>query len=66
MPKKLVSDSAALGTATEVAALRTWQATALSLAVVGGAVVDGVGAVVAVLVLATVIWALARLHRHAP
>ena len=66
MPKKLVSDSAAFGTATEVAALRTWQATALSLAVVGGAVVDGVGAVVAVLVLATVIWALARLHGHAP
>ena len=66
MPKKLASDSAAFGTAIEFAALRTWQATALSLAVVGGAVVDGVGAVVAVLVLATVIWALARLHGHAP
>lgn len=66
MPKKLLSGPAGFGAAPEVAALHNWQTAALSLAVVGGAVLDGDGALIAVLVLATVVWALARLHRYAP
>jgi hypothetical protein len=66
MPKKLASDSVVFGAAPEVAPIRSWQIAALSFAACGAAMHSGVGALVAMPVVATVIWALARLHRHAP
>jgi hypothetical protein len=66
MPKKLPSDSAVPTAAYGVAPLRSWQIAALSIAACGSAVHAGVGVIIAVPLLATVIWALARLHRRAP
>jgi hypothetical protein len=66
MPKRSVSGQAETGEGVGVAALPTWQATGLSLAVIVGDVFRGVGALVFGLMSVGVIWTLHRLHTHAP
>jgi hypothetical protein len=66
MPKRSVSGQAEAGEAIGVAALPTWQATGLSLAVIVGDVFKGSGALVFGLLSVGVIWTLHRLHTRAP
>jgi hypothetical protein len=65
MPKRTVSETQDTGYFVP-GILPTWRAAGLSLAVAGTAVFNGVGALGAVLIAAVVIYALERLHRHAP
>ena len=66
MPKKMVAGPTETGEEFGVAALPTWQAAGLSLAVVVGRVFNGSGALVFGLFSVAVIWTLHRLHTHAP
>ena len=67
MPKKmLVGPTEAGGDFGVVAALPTWQAAGLSLAVIVGHVFNGSGALLFALFSVAVIWTLHRLHAHAP
>jgi hypothetical protein len=66
MPKKMVAGPTNTGGDFGVAALPTWQAAGLSLAVVVLHVLNGSGALVFGLLSVGVIWTLQRLHTHAP
>ena len=66
MPKKMVAGPTEAGGDFGVAALPTWQAAGLSLAVVVGHVFNGSGALLFALFSVAVIWTLHRLHTHAP
>ncbi len=66
MPKKMVAGPTEAGGEFGVAALPTWQAAGLSLAVVVGHVFNGSGALLFALFSVAVIWTLHRLHAHAP
>jgi hypothetical protein len=66
MPKKVVTGQVEAGEGFGVAALPTWQATGISLAVIVGHVFNGSGALVFGLLSVGVIWTLHRLHAHAP
>ncbi|GAS92313.1 APC family permease [Mycolicibacterium brisbanense] len=65
MPKRTVSETDDTGYFVP-GILPMWRAAGLSLAVAGSAVFNGVGALGAVLIAAVVVYALERLHRHAP
>lgn len=65
MPKRAVSEIEDDGYSW-LTGLPNWRATGLSLAVVGSAAFNGVGALGAAAIAAVVIYALVRLHRHAP
>jgi hypothetical protein len=66
MPKRMVAGPREAGGGLGVAALPTWQATGLSLAVIVGDVFNGSGALVFALLSIGVIWTLHRLRDHAP
>lgn len=65
MPKRVVSD-AVDHSDSWFTSLPLWRATGLSLAVIGSAAFNGVAALCAAVIAAVVIFALARLRRHAP
>lgn len=64
MPKRAVSGT--LPPQYSRPALQPWRATGLSLAVIASAAFNGVGTLCAAIVATVVIYALVRLHRHAP
>ena len=66
MPKKMVTGPTEAGGDFGIAALPTWQAAGLSLAVIVGHVFNGSGALLFALFSVAVIWTLHRLHAHAP
>ena len=66
MPKRMLSDPAVVGGGLGMAVLPTWQPMGLSLAVIAGDVYNGSGVLVFGLMSAGVVWALHRLHAHAP
>ncbi len=69
MPKKSVtrsSGSAEAETGNDISTLSTWQVASLSMAVIVGHVFNGSGALVFGMLSVGVIWALHRLHTHAP
>jgi len=66
MPRKMVAGPTKADGEFGVAALPTWQAAGLSLAVVVGHVFNGSGALLFALFSVAVIWTLHRLHTHAP
>jgi hypothetical protein len=65
MPKRTVAETDDTGYFVP-GTLPTWRAAGLSLAVAGSAVLNGIGALGAVLIAAVVIFALERLHRQTP
>lgn len=66
MPKKMLRANPRPGSGSKKSPLVTWQAAGLSMAVIVSAAVHGLGAVVGAAVMVPVIYALARLHAHAP
>ncbi|MGV0038774.1 hypothetical protein [Mycobacterium colombiense] len=66
MPKKMLRANPRPGSGSKKSPLGTWQAAGLSMAVIVSAAVHGLGAVVGAAVMVPVIYALARLHAHAP
>lgn len=66
MPKKMLRANPRPGSGAKTSPLGTWQAAGLSMAVIVSAAVHGLGAVVGAAVMVPVVYALARLHAHAP
>ncbi|OBI41182.1 hypothetical protein, partial [Mycobacterium colombiense] len=66
MPKKMLRANPRPGSGSKMSALGTWRAAGLSMAVIVSAAVHGLGAVIGAAVVVPVIYALARLHAHAP
>ncbi|MGY4651449.1 hypothetical protein [Mycobacterium sp. URHB0021] len=66
MPKKMTDGLPMFGDAGRFVALPTWLAAGMSLAAAGVAATRGPGALAAAAVLAPMVWAFGRLHRHAP